>query len=81
MHHLLSNIIVYQRIKDDPVLRGLASICKKIEKNGGKAMTGKEKDKLRARAFDQVHAIMEAGTTYGFEKNLWHGYITFCLMS
>ncbi|MCR5371615.1 MAG: ATP-binding protein [Clostridium sp.] len=81
MHHLLSNIIVYQRIKDDPVLRGLASICKKIEKNGGKAMTGKEKDKLRAKAFDQVHAIMEAGTTYGFEKNLWHGYITFCLMT
>ena len=79
MHHLLSNIIVYQRTKEDPVLQGIASICRKLEKAGKKPLSVKEKDKLRAKAFDQVHAIMETGTTYGFEKNLWHGYIAFCL--
>ena len=81
MHHLLSNIIVYQRTKEDPVLQGVASICRKLEKAGKKPLSVKEKDKLRAKAFDQVHAIMETGTTYGFEKNLWHGYIAFCLMT
>ena len=81
MHHLLSNIIVYQRTKEDPVLQGIASICRKLEKAGKKPLSVKEKDKLRAKAFDQVHAIMETGTTYGFEKNLWHGYIAFCLMT
>ena len=81
MHHLLSNIIVYQRTKEDPVLKGIAAVCKKLEKAGDKPLSAKEKDKLRAKVYDQVHAIMETGTTYGFEKNLWHGYIAFCLMT
>lgn len=81
MQHLLSNIIVYQRIKEDPVLTSLAAICTEIEKAGGAALTSTQKDRLRASAFDQIHTIMETGTTYGFEKNLWHGYITYCLMT
>ena len=82
MHHLLANLIVYEKIKKDPVLTALADISRAVDESlndpEGHPL---EADRLRAAAFDQVHQIMVTATNYGFENNLWQAYIVFLLMT
>lgn len=38
-------------------------------------------DSLRSALYDQVRLIMECGTQYGFDENLWQNYLTFLLVT
>ena len=39
------------------------------------------KDVLRTRVFKQVKRILEVATDYAFDKNLWHNYLAFILIT
>ena len=39
------------------------------------------KDVLRTRVFKQVKRILEVATDYAFDKNLWHNYLTYLLIT
>ncbi len=75
MKRLLSELIVYRSIKEDPVLVSIADVIARAQ--AGEKDTGE----LRGRLFDQVHEIMEIATTYGFTDNLWAAYIVYLLMN
>lgn len=34
-------------------------------------------DKLISDIYEQIKRILEVATDYGFDKNLWHNYLTF----
>lgn len=39
------------------------------------------KDVLITRVFKQVKRILQTATDYAFDKNLWHNYLTFLLIT
>lgn len=75
MNHIVSNLLVYGSLPEDSILWQLADICEKLE-NGTE-----KKDVLRRRIFEQVKRLLTLGTDYAFDRNLWHNYLTFLLIT
>lgn len=75
MNHIISNLLIYGDMPEDSILMELGKICE--------ALSSKEvsKDALRTRAYKQVKRLLEVATQYGFDKNLWHNYLTFLLIT
>ena len=75
MNHIISNLLMYGNMPKDSILMELGKICEELE------MQKVSKDELRTRVYCQVKRILEVGTQYGFDKNLWHNYLTFLLIT
>ena len=73
MYKLVSKLVIYRNIGKDSILFHLADICKEFDTGNYDA------DALTSRILDEVHAIMDLGTTYGFDHNLWHNYLAYLL--
>ena len=76
MKNLLSNLIVYSKIKHDDTLNRIAEIIDFTE-----SVARETTAENLSSCFDQIHKIMETATEYGFTENLWAGYITFLIMT
>ncbi len=81
MKHLLNRLIVYSSLKQDGVLNAVARIEEITRLHEADPETAWDENELISGLYDQVHHIMEIATTYGFERNLWQGYITFLIMT
>ena len=75
MNQIVSNLLVYGQLPEDSLLWQLSDICEKL-KNGTES-----KDALRTRVFGQVKNLLSLATEYAFDKNLWHNYLTFLLIT
>ncbi len=75
MNHILSHLLMYGSMPKESILMKLGKICEELE--GDKV----SKDELRTRVYEQVKRILEIATQYGFDKNLWHNYLTFLLIT
>ncbi|MCI8454067.1 MAG: ATP-binding protein [Lachnospiraceae bacterium] len=75
MNQILSNLLVYGKLPKDSILWQLSDICAKL-KNGTES-----KDTLRTRVFGQVKELLVIATDYAFDRNLWHNYLTFLLIT
>ena len=75
MNQIVSNLLVYGQLPEDSLLWQLSDICEKL-KNGSES-----KDALRTRVFGQVKNLLTVATDYAFDKNLWHNYLTFLLIT
>lgn len=75
MNHIISNLLIYGDIPEDSILMELGKICKELS---GEQTS---KDELRTRVYKQVKRLLEVATQYGFDKNLWHNYLTFLLIT
>lgn len=75
MNQIVSNLLVYGQLPEDSILWQLADICEKL-KSGSES-----KDALRTRVFGQVKNLLTLGTEFAFDKNLWHNYLTFLLIT
>ncbi len=53
----------------------LSDICKKLEDKDANL------DELRIRVYQQIKRILIIATDYGFDKNLWHNYLTYLLIT
>lgn len=75
MHKLVSKLIVYRNLPADNILTPLAGACAALA--GG----GCDKEKIIGEIYDQVHKLLDIATVYGFDKNLWHNYLSYLLAS
>lgn len=75
MNRILSNLLVYGKLPKDSILWQLSDICAKL-KSGAES-----KDVLRTRVFGQVKELLVIATDYAFDRNLWHNYLTFLLIT
>ena len=75
MNQIVSNLLVYGQLPEDSILWQLSDICEKL-KNGSES-----KDALRTRVFGQVKNLLTLATEFAFDKNLWHNYLTFLLIT
>ncbi|MGM9520435.1 MAG: ATP-binding protein [Phascolarctobacterium sp.] len=75
MHKLVSKLIVYRNLPADNILMPLADVCADVA-NGSY-----EKEAVIGKVYDQIHKLLDIATVYGFNKNLWHNYLTYLLVS
>lgn len=75
MHKLVSQLVVYRNLPADNLLEPLAVICAEF------ASGDYNREELTAEIYEQVHKLLDIGTVYGFDKNLWHNYLAFLLVS
>ena len=75
MHKLVSKLIVYRNLPADNILMPLAEVCAQVE--GGRY----NKEEVIGKVYDQIHKLLDIATVYGFNKNLWHNYLTYLLVS
>ena len=75
MNHIISNLLIYGDMPEDSILMELGKICAALSREEV------SKDELRTRVYKQVKRLLEVATRYGFDKNLWHNYLTFLLIT
>ena len=75
MHNIVSKLLMYGDMPKDSILMELAGVCKRLESGDY------DKDELVAAVYKQVKRILIVATDYGFDKNLWHNYLTFLLIT
>lgn len=57
------------------ILMELSDICKNMDQQT------QTKEELTTRVFTQIKHLLQVATDYGFDKNLWHNYLTFLLIT
>lgn len=93
MYNLISKLILYSNLSSDSVLSELSAVCAELKgtvpvsslegvslyaDNGSRKV---DTDALTARVYAQVKKILDTATSFGFNKNLWHDYLTFRIIS
>ncbi len=75
MYKEISKLIMYGNMNEDCILWQLGEIFRRFdceeESNAG----------LTKDIYTQIKRILEVATDYGFDKNLWHNYLTFLLIT
>ncbi len=75
MNHIISKLLIYGDMPKDSILMEFGSIFKDLQ--SGET----NRDELVTRIYQQVKRILVVATDYGFDKNLWHNYLTFLLIT
>ena len=75
MYKEVAKLILYRSLGEDSILLKLSGIFEDFElKRASNAQ-------LTTRIYEQMKALLDLATQYGFDKNLWHNYITFILLT
>ena len=75
MHNIVSKLLIYGNMPEDPILMELSNIIREYKGENYK------KDEIITRIYHQIKRILEISTDYAFDKNLWHNYLTFYLIT
>ena len=75
MYREVSKLILYRNLGEDSILRRLSEIFKRFDSCHYRS------EELITDIYREVKAILDLATTYGFDKNLWHNYLTFVLVT
>ena len=74
MYREVSRLLLYSNLGQDSILLQLSGIFSDW------AHGEYEKPVLVSRIYQQVKRLLDLATRYGFNRNLWHDYLTFVLM-
>ena len=75
MYREVAKLILYRDLGEDSILRALAGIFEDYGNGRGTPA------KLITRIYEQIKALLDLATAYGFDENLWHNYLTFILLT
>ncbi|MCD8082901.1 MAG: ATP-binding protein [Clostridiales bacterium] len=75
MDKIVSRLLIYSDMEQDTILMQLADIVRRM--NDGT----QTKEELVGRVFVQIKHLLQVAPDYGFDKNLWHNYLTFLLIT
>ncbi len=75
MYHIVSKLLIYGDMPEDSILMQLSDIFKQADQGT------QSRDELVTRIFTQVKHLLQIGTDFGFDKNLWHNYLTYLLIT
>lgn len=74
MYREVAKLIIYGNHENN-ILMKMSDIFKKFDRDE------ETPDKLISDIYEQIKRILEVATDYGFDKNLWHNYLTFYLIT
>lgn len=75
MYNIVSKLIIYGDMSKDSILMELSSIIKEFKEEEYK------RDDIITRIYHQIKRILQVSTDYAFDKNLWHNYLTYLLIT
>ncbi len=75
MYKEIARLILYRDLGKDSILLKLSGIFQDYEQQKGTPAA------LITRIYEQMKALLDLATCYGFDKNLWHNYLTFLLLT
>ncbi len=75
MENIVSKLIMYGDMPSDSILMKLCDVSKRAK--DGSAPT----DELVTETYRQIKRLLVLATSYGFDNNLWHNYLTFLLIT
>ncbi len=75
MYKEVAKLILYRDLGEDSILRKLSGIFEDFENGAG------SREELTTRIYEQMKALLDLATLYGFDENLWHNYLTFILLT
>ena len=75
MYREISKLILYGNMSNDSILIKLGDIFRRFDEKTA------DKPALIQDIYTQVKRILEVATDYGFDKNLWHNYLAFLLIT
>ena len=75
MYRETSKLLLYSNLGEDSILLRLSEIFFDWEQRKC------EKSALIRRIYVEIKRILDLATTYGFDTNLWHNYLTFVLIT
>lgn len=75
MDRIISKLLIYGDMPKDSILMGLSDIFSGF-RNGSSS-----ESQLTAKIFTQIKKLLVLATDYGFDKNLWHNYLSFILIT
>lgn len=75
MYNEVSKLILYRNLGEDSILMRMADIFKRFESCHYRS------EELITDIYREIKRILDLSTTYGFDKNLWHNYLTFVLIT
>ena len=75
MYRIVSKLLIYGDMPKDSILMELSDIFKRLDDGS------QTNDELTTRIFTQIKHLLQVATDYGFDKNLWHNYLTFLLIT
>lgn len=75
MYKIVSKLLMYGDMPKDSILMQLSDIFKQMDQDT------QSRDELVTRIFTQVKHLLQVATDFGFDKNLWHNYLTYLLIT
>ncbi len=75
MYREIARLILYRDLGEDSILRKLSGIFEDFDQGRGTPA------ELTTRIYEQMKALLDLSTQYGFDQNLWHNYLTFVLLT
>lgn len=75
MYRDIAKLIIYGDLNEDSILYQMGEIFRKFENKDA------DSAELIQGCYKQIKRILEVATDYGFDKNLWHNYLTFLLIT
>lgn len=74
MYKECAKLILYRNLGKDSILYQLSEIFRDFD------MEADSETHLIERIYEQIKALLDLSTMYGFDDNLWHNYLTFILL-
>jgi len=75
MYRDIAKLVLYRDLGENSILMKLSEIFEEFDSGHY------EKPELVSRIYDQIKRILDLSTSYGFDKNLWHNYLAFILIT
>lgn len=75
MYRDIAKLVLYRDLGEDSILMKLSGIFEEFDSGHY------EKSELVSRIYDQIKRLLDISTSYGFDKNLWHNYLAFILIT
>ena len=75
MFREVSKLILYRELGEDSILSNLTRIFRSFDSCHYRS------EELITEIYREVKKLLDLGTTFGFDKNLWHNYLTFVLIT
>lgn len=75
MYRELAKLIIYRDMSGNSILSKLGQIFEDFHSQKDTP------EHLKTRIFVEVRRLLELATQYGFDKNLWHNYLTYLLIT
>ena len=81
MYQQIAKLMMYGSLREHTILYEIGEIFRRFDTRMDANTPGSTDAELIRDIYTQIRKLLEVATDYGFDKNLWHNYLTFLLIT